>query len=311
MEHISSFLQVYPRNTRLMYTFVAVVFAILVAGFWSRDLADGFGRTLVAGGTIGDTHGLADEYDSRGGGFGFVFAAIAGLAATFTACNCVVFAMIPGLTCSANPGGSRATAWHALGAFTASVLAISAVYGLYIGFLGPQGIEYVNQIEVRHAQSFAVFTALGLVMLIWGMLELGYLDSLKFRTSQTTRDFFNQITVKATILGTLVGMFTVGRPYPVFRDFLVYAASAKNPAYGAAVMMIQGLGQITVMILLFLILIRFAGKKLGQIAVEKPYKFQLISGLALVAGGTYFIYYWGMGRLFDAARWGEKLGWYS
>lgn len=305
-----SFSTAYPLRKRLLYVFVMIFVAILIAGFWHRGLVDGFGRNIIAGETIGNTGELAGQYDTRGGGFGLIFAAIAGLAATFTACNCVVFAMLPGLACSTDRNAGQNSAWQALRMFTAPVLVVTAVYGLYVGFLGPVGIEYINQIEVRHAQSFAVFSALGLVMLLWGCLELGFLDSIKARLSQTTRDFFGQLTVKATLLGSMVGMFTVGRPYPLFRDFLVYAASTKNPAYGAVVMMIQGLGQIVIMALLFVLLVKLGGRRLSSTAINKPHKFQLISGMALTAGGIYFLYYWGLGRLFDLGRWGYKLGWY-
>lgn len=306
-----AFYTAYPLGRRLLYVFGMIIVAVLIAGFWHRGLVDGFGREIVAGKTIGNTGELAEQYDTHGGGFGLVFAAIAGLAATFTACNCVVFAMMPGLACSTDSNAGRNSAWTALGMFTLPVLLITAVYGLYVGFLGPVGIEYINKIEVRHAQSFAVFSALGFAMLLWGCLELGFLDRVKSRVSQTTRDFFEQISVKAVILGSMVGMFTVGRPYPLFRDFLVYAASTKNPAYGALVMMIQGLGQIAIMVLLFVLLVKLGGRKLSLVATHTPHKFRFISGMALTAGGIYFLYYWGMGRLFDLGRWGYKLGWYT
>ncbi len=67
-----------------------IVIAVLMAGFWHRGLVGRFGTNIIAGGTIGDTGELAGQYDSRGGGFGLIFAAVAGLAATFTACNCVI-----------------------------------------------------------------------------------------------------------------------------------------------------------------------------------------------------------------------------
>src|SRR3546814_17745329 len=63
-----------------------------------------------------DTESLAGSYSERGAGFGFVFAIIAGLAATFTACNCVVFAMLPGLACATeNVGSPRRLAIKAIG----------------------------------------------------------------------------------------------------------------------------------------------------------------------------------------------------
>jgi len=314
MEYQANFYSAYSTKRRVGYTLGAILFAVLVAGFWNYHLVDGFGSDIVAGGTIGDTGQLAGQYETRGGGFGFIFAAIAGLAATFTACNCVVFAMIPGLACSTDQSqaaGGRSSAWKAFGSFTAGVLTMTGIYGIYVGFLGPEGVEVINQRAVRLGQAQAVFTILGLIMLVWGALELGYLDGLKKRVSKTTRQFLDQTTVKALILGALVGLFAVGRPFPVFREFLVYAASAQNPLYGALVMMVQGIGQIAVMALLFFIIIKAAGNKMNRIANNKPYKFRMISGLALVAGGTYFIYYWGLAFIFDIGRWGFKLGWYG
>ncbi len=309
MDHSMTFEEAYNLKRRIWYTVITILIAILIAGFWNRGIADGIGRDIIAGGTIGDTGGLADQYDSKGSGFGVLFAAIAGLAATFTACNCVIFAMMPGMACSTGSGG--ASIWKILGAFTAPVVLITGIYGLYIGFLGAEGIQHVNAVPVRYAQSFAVFTALGFAMFFWGLLEMGFLDGIKTGVSQTTRDFFNQITVKATVLGAMVGMFTVGRPYPLFRDFLVYAASSKNPLYGSGVMMIQGIGQIAIMVLLLVLVVKLAGQKISALAVKKSYKFQMISGLALLAGGTYFLFYWGLGRQFGWGRWGYKLGWYA
>ncbi len=89
----------YTTSRRALYALVAAVAAVLIAGFWNYHLVDGFGRDVIAGSTIGDTSAFAGGYLQYGTGFGFLFAVIAGLAATFTACNCVVFAMIPGLAC--------------------------------------------------------------------------------------------------------------------------------------------------------------------------------------------------------------------
>ena len=309
MANSMTFEDAYNLKRRIWYAIITILIAILIAGFWNRGIADGFGRNIIAGETIGNTVDLADQFGTKGSGFGFLFAAIAGLAATFTACNCVIFAMMPGMACST--GSGITSIWKTLGAFITPVVFITGIYGLYIGFLGPVGIEHVNAVEVRYAQSFAVFTALGFTMFFWGLLEMGFINNIKSGVSQATRDFFNMITVKAAVLGTMVGMFTVGRPYPLFRDFLVYAASSNNPLYGAGVMMIQGLGQIAIMVMLLLLVVWLAGHRISILAISKPYKFQMISGLALLAGGTYFLFYWGLGRQFSWGRWGYKLGWYG
>lgn len=305
-----AFKTAYSFRRRLIYTAIAIIAAVIIAGFWNYHLVDGFGKEFIAGNTIGDTSQLANDYGSKGSSFGFIFAAIAGLAATFTACNCVVFAMIPGLACSVDKRSGKNAAWKAFRCFVFGVLIITGFYGVFVGFLGADGMQAINERSVRLAQAQAIFTLLGIIMLVWGLFEIGFLDALKKRLSETTRAFLRQITTKATLLGILVGFFAVGRPFPVFREFLVYAASAGSPIYGAGVMMIQGIGQIAVMAILFGLIIWLGGKKIGAAAQSKPYKFQMISSIALITGGMYFIYYWGLAFLFDIGRWGFKLGWY-
>lgn len=295
---------------RLWLALGAVSLGVLVAGFWNYHLVDGFGREMVAGRTIGDTGALAGAWAERGGGFGYLFAAIAGLAATFTACNCVVFAMIPGLVCSAEAPESEVSALGALGLFTAGVVGVGAAHGVFVGLLGPEGIEAVNGRAVRMAQAQAVFSILGIAMLAWGALELGYLGWARRRVSATTRAFFASTGTKAGLLGIMVGLFAVGRPFPVFRDFLTYAANAGSPLYGASVMALQGVGQIAVMVGLFLLLLWLAGERIAKLAAAAPGRVRAVSGAALLAGGSYFLFYWGLAFVLDIGRWGFKLGWY-
>jgi sulfite exporter TauE/SafE len=239
-----------------------------------------------------------------------LFAAVAGLAATFTACNCVVFAMLPGLACGGRTSSGR-QALVALAVFTAGVVLVSSLYGMFVGLLGPDGIELYNARPVRSAQARAVFTTIGLFMLVWGALEMGFLEPVKQRVSQAGRAFFAEPTTKAGLMGLLVGLFAVGRPFPVMREFLTYAAAAGSPLYGAAVMILQGLGQIAVMVTLFIILVSAFSARLTRWATTRPQQVALTSGLALLAGGTFFVFYWGLSWAFDIGRWGFRLGWYS
>jgi sulfite exporter TauE/SafE len=288
---------------------LAMTAGLVAAGFWNYQLVDGFGREVVAAQTIGDPSGLSGSFAQNGFGFGFLFAAVAGLAATFTACNCVVFAMLPGLAAGSRDGSRRA-ALVSLGAFTAGVMLVSAPYGAFVGLLGPDGIEAFNARPVRSAQAGTIFTTLGVIMIGWGALELGFFESLRRRTSGETRAFLAQPATKAGLLGLMVGAFAIGRPFPVMRDFLVYAATAESPLYGAAVMMIQGLGQIAVMVVLLLAMVYGLGGWLSRWVSTRPHQVAMVTAVALVAGGTFFAYYWGLARAFDIGRWGFRLGWY-
>ncbi len=147
-------------------------------------------------------------------------------------------------------------------------------------------------------------------MVLWGALELGFFDGIRRRVPPETRAFFAQPTTRAGLLGLLVGAFAIGRPFPVMRDFLVYAATAHNPFYGAAVMMIQELGQIALMVVLLLVLVYGFGSRLTRWVTTRPQQVTLVTAIALIAGGTFFLYYWGLAPAFNIGRWGFRLGWY-
>jgi hypothetical protein len=301
----------YPASRRVVYLLIAAAIGVTIAGFWNFRVVDGFGADIVAANTIGDYRGKGAEFASLGSAFGFVFAFVAGLAATFTACNCVAFAMIPGLVCNQDDRSGRTAALRSLGVMLAWVLIVSVIYGAFIGWLGPAGATAINARDVRFAQATTVFSVLGVAMLIWGAIDLGLADRLVARCTPATRAFFAQPTTRAGLMGIMIGAFAIGRPYPVFREFLLYASQAKSPVYGAAAMALQGLGQVTVMVGAFLAVIVVFRRTLAAWA-QKTTQASLVSALALTAGGAYFVFYWGIARTWPwLGRWGFQLGWYS
>jgi hypothetical protein len=301
----------YPPWQRATLFGAAAVTGVLIAGFWNVNLVDGFGRD-VATQALGGFEGRAAQFGALGAGFGFVFAVVAGLAATFTACNCVAFAMIPGLACAADARHQRRAALRSFGVMLFWVALVGAVYGAFVGRLGPVGAAAFNSREIRGAQAFAVFTVLGLAMLVWAAIEMGFLDRLISRCTPVTRAFFRQATTKAALMGILVGAFAIGRPYPVFREFLLYTAQANRPDYAAATMAVQGVGQVIVMAVVFLLLVWLWQERLERWVRTRPHQPALLSALALAVGGAYFVYYWGVVRLWpELGRWGLRLGLYE
>jgi sulfite exporter TauE/SafE len=291
------------------FVVLAASLGVALAGFWNYRIADGFGHDLVAGRIIGDTSRVAVSSDVHGLVFGVIFGMVAGLAATFTACNCVVYAMIPGLVCSSDRASSRRHSLRLLAVFAAAVVCVGALYGLYVGSLGPVAVQDYNR--NRLLQAHVTFTVLGGVMLVWAAIALGFLrrgvDLLPVRV----RRFSARPIAKAGLAGVLVGLFPVGRPYPVFRDFLAYAATAHDPLYGALVMSIQGLGQIALAIILVLALVSVSDGRLTRWVSAHPHQSQLVSAMALATGGAYFVFYWGIALSLNVGSWGFRLGLYS
>ena len=302
----------YPVARRVGYLIAAAAVGVLVAGFWNFRVVDGFGADIVAANTIGSYEGKSAEFATLGATFGFIFALVAGLAATFTACNCVAFAMIPGLVCAPDAKAGRITAMRSLGVMLFWVVAVSAVYGAFVGWLGPNGVAAINARDVRFAQAGIVFSVLGVAMLVWGAVELGLLDRFTSRCTPATRAFFAQPTTKAAMMGMMIGAFAIGRPYPVFREFLLYTAQVQRPSYGAAVMALQGIGQVLVMVAALLLIVGLFSNRLRTWIATRPHQPALVSAFALTAGGAYFLFYWGIARAYPwMGRWGFQLGWYS
>jgi hypothetical protein len=301
---------VFFRSRPLRTLVIASLIGISAAGFWNASVADGFGRDVVAGHVIGGAAGKAAQFSTLGAGFGFLFAIVAGLAATFTACNCVAFAMIPGLVCARDAGSVRRQALRSLAVMLLFVVIVDAAYGAFVGWLGPVGAAAFNTREIRGAQASVVFTVLGTLMLLWGGIELGLLKAFVKRCTPVTRAFFAQPTTKAGVMGAMVGAFAIGRPFPVFREFLLYTAQSQNPVYGAAVMALQGVGQVLVMAALFLLIVWLFGGPLARWLAE-PMRAATVSAFALIAGGAYFVTYWGVFHAWPMlGRWGFTLGLY-
>ena len=130
----------FPVRKRLVLSVFAVLLSVVIAGFWNFHFVDGLGEIAIAARLIDDTGYAAVSFATQGATFGLLFAVAAGLAATFTACNCVVFAMLPELACRVDDSGTsidRGVVYRSLGSFVGGVLIIGAPHGAFVGFAGP------------------------------------------------------------------------------------------------------------------------------------------------------------------------------
>ena len=138
----------YSLRTRIIWITISLIAGIIIAGFWNYKIVDNFGRNIVTNNTIGETSLLAGSFQENGFGFGIIFALIAGLAATFTACNCVIYVMIPGLACPSKKGNTsaKATAIWSFLVFVLAIILIGAIYGFYVGLLERRvrSLQYPN-----------------------------------------------------------------------------------------------------------------------------------------------------------------------
>lgn len=274
------------RTTRTGVAVTASVAAgILLAVLWSYEFVDSVIGDNVASTLLGHD---AKSTPIIGTGAGLVFAFVSGFAGTFTACNIAMAASIGPMSQAGHR--QRADTLRALlrplGAFTAGMVAVSAVYGFVGVLLGdrlPQlSTETVGTMPVRLIQSSVVFGIVGLGLVYLGLAALG-----------VVRDIFeNRPTARVVVLGCLVGAFLIGRPFPMFVMLFEWASETGNPLYGAATFVLQSIGNIVLVSALFALLILGTRGRFLRWLSGSPRRTSLVSGTLLLALGVFTVIYW-------------------
>ncbi|HEY3735538.1 MAG TPA: sulfite exporter TauE/SafE family protein [Streptosporangiaceae bacterium] len=279
-------------GTRTIRTGTLIVVSLLVgagiAMLWSAKLVDDDIGVNSATGILGH-NSLTSGISSSGAGI--VFAFIAGLAGTFTACNVAAFSAIAPLMQDAPSLGARARAalrpvgWLAVGVIVVAGLygAIGAAFGKHIPQLSTATIG--NGVHVRTLQAIGIFSVIGLIFIYLGLAAAGTVpDPLRRLTARWPH-------TPQLVMGALIGGFLIGRPYPLFYKMFAYAASTHDPAYGAAAFILVALGNILLMAILFLVL---SMTRYQQWLQSRPGRVARFTAVALLIGGGFTLAYWGL-----------------
>jgi hypothetical protein len=263
----------------------SVAAGVLLAVLWSYEFVDSVIGDNVANTLLGHE---AKATPIAGTGAGLLFAFVSGFAGTFTACNIAMAASIGPMSQAGH--GQRADTVRALlrplGAFTAGMVAVSAVYGFVGVLLGdalPQlSKDVVGGMPVRLVQSSVVFGVVGLALVYLGLAALG-----------VVRDVFaGRPTARVVFLGALVGAFLIGRPYPLFVKLFSWAEETGNPLYGAGAFALQSIGNIAVVAVLFAVVVVVTRGRFMTWLAGSPRRMALVSGTLLLALGVFTVVYW-------------------
>ncbi|WP_207549813.1 hypothetical protein [Thermostaphylospora chromogena] len=275
-----------------------------LAGFlltvvWSAEFVD---RTIgggIAGAILGEE---TLEQPIAGVAAGILFAFVSGLAGTFTACNIAAFSAIAPLVNSEGAWSRLTRALAPLAWLAAGMVAVSACYGAIVGVVGTSMPQFSTArpapgvISPYLIQSMVVFGVIGLAMLYLGLATLGLVPD-PFARAPRGRMVF---------LGMLIGGFLIGRPFPMFRQLFRDAAESGDPLYGAAAFVLQSLGNVLIMGVLFVLLTVIGGSRLHRWLAAKPGRAAVLTASALIAAGVFTFLYWDVRML--ARR--EIIPWY-
>ncbi len=272
------------RHTRLMLFSAAA--GVLLAVLWSFELVDG-----VIGETVADTllgH-PAKEAALGGTTAALVFALVSGLAGTFTACNIAMAASLGplGQAGGTAPGATPTvrSLLRPLALLATGMVAVSSGYGFAGVLLGdrlPQlSTATAGGVPVRIIQSSVVFGVIGLVLIWLGLAAIGLV-----------RDpFARRPAGRVVLIGALVGGFLIGRPYPLFNKLFHWAADNGDPWTGAAAFVLQSIGNVLLVGVLFTIVVTVTrGRALRWTA--DPARAAAVSAALLIALGVFTVVYW-------------------
>lgn len=258
----------------------SVAAGILLAVLWSYEFVDSVIGDNVASTLLGHE---AKATPIAGTAAGLVFAFVSGFAGTFTACNIAMAASIGPMS---QAGQGQRALLRPLGAFTAGMVTVSAVYGFVGVLLGdalPQlSTESVGSMPVRLIQSSVVFGVVGVALGYLGLAALG-----------VVRDVFaDRPMARVVFLGALVGAFLIGRPYPMFVKLFNWAAETGNPLYGAATFVLQSVGNVVIVTVLFAVLVAGTRGRFLVWLTRSSRRVGLVSGTLLLALGVFTVVYW-------------------
>jgi len=277
-----------PRRGRTVL--ISTVIGLLITAAWSAPFVD-----KVIGENIADT---VVGHDAAATGItgslaGLLFAFAAGLAGTFTACNIAAFsAMAPMMSTSPSTASKLRAALRPIGWLSVGMVPVAVFYGAFGALLGdrlPQlSTDTVggNDMPVRLIQSIVVFGVIGLAFVWMGLAAL-----------RLVPDPFGRLTARwpqtpMIVMGVLIGLFLVGRPYPLFRTMFQYAADNGNPFYGALTFLLVAIGNILLMAVLFALLAVTVGDRFQRWLASGHGRVATVTGAALLVGGVFTFVYW-------------------
>lgn len=285
----------FPRR-RWIITGIGVLAGLLLAYVWYAKLTDDDIGFNSANAMLGRD---ANNTAIGGIGSGILFAFVAGLAGSFTACNIAVFGAVGPLLGEGSKSRTsrfketlKPLGWMAVG-----MIPVSAIYGGLVGIMGTRMPQFSSavyphgSVSPRALQTMIVFGGEGLIMIACGLAALGLIPDF---LAGISKRFANAPLV---LMGALVGGFLIGRPYPLFRDLFRHAANEHNILYGAGAFVLQSIGNMLIMAILFIVLSYAIGGRVQRWTTEKPSRATVLTASALIIAGAYFVAYWNLRQL--------------
>ena len=269
---------------------LSVLVGLVLSVVWSATFVDSTIGAKLADGVLGYN---AKETSITGTAAGALFAFAAGLGGTFTACNIAAFSALAPMMSEQTSARSR---WRAalspLVWVCAGMVPVAGLYGA-IGALAGDRLPQLSTKTVgsggmpeRLVQSIVVYGLLGIVFLYLGLAALRLVPDPLARLSRRWEH------APLVVMGALIGLFLVGRPFPLFFKMFQYAAEEHNAFYGALVFVLVAIGNVAIMALLFLLLALPGRGAIPRWLTARRDRLATVTASGLLIAGSFTLIYW-------------------
>lgn len=259
---------------------VAGGLGVLMAILWSPELVDRVIAEGLAGPILGPDLAGAPLV---GAGSALVFALVTGTAGMFTACNVAVFSALAPVTAGR---GGRAAVVRSVAALVAGAVLVGGLYGAVGVHLGDVSAQLSPDRMDRLSQAAVVFGLVGAIMLWRGLAHAGFVGN------PLAGVFARRPWTEQALLGGLVGLFLVGRPYPPFRHLYAYAAETGDSLLGFATFALQSLGNVVGVVLLYALVLAVTRGRVTSWMNRVPGRAARVAAASFVLVGVFLIVYW-------------------
>ncbi|NRQ39729.1 hypothetical protein HII36_49060 [Nonomuraea sp. NN258] len=279
----------FPKRRALVIGLSALA-GFLLTVIWSAEFVDGVIGDNVANTLLGHD---AKETPIAGITAGIAFALVSGIAGTFTACNIAAFGALAPLIGGTHSIRARIVQMlKPLGWMSAGMLVVSAAYGVLVALVGTSMPQFSTapsapgELSARTIQTMIIYGLIGLTMIYLGLAATGVVkDPLAGIAARRPN-------APMVLMGALIGAFLIGRPFPLFRQMFRDAAESGNILYGAAAFMLQSIGNILIITVLFVVFGLVAGSRIQQWISAKPSRSAVIIAAAFIVAGVFLVLYW-------------------
>lgn len=278
----------------------------LLTVVWSAKFVDRVIGENTASAVLG--HDAVTAGPAGGVLAGVVYAFVTGVAGTFTACNVAVLGSVAPLVGGRSGRPRLADTLRPLGWVAVGLVAVSAAYGVVVALVGTSMPQFATApttgISPRTVQSMVAFGLVGVALIVLGLAALRVVPDPLAPLAR------RWAPAPHVVLGGLVGLFLIGRPWGLFRALFRDAAESGNVLYGAGAFALQSLGNVVVVALLAVLLVHATGGRVQRWLLAKPGRVAVVTGAALITAGVFTVLYWDLRPLGRADLiWYPRIPW--